>query len=108
MLKIGDMVKYRRTDGLRVALIYEIKMRAGNGKPIYMIRYLEDGFQWGYKEEELECIDKFTAKENDLWLLDVSTIHSVKGNGEERIAYCFQSNDISFSYVIENMDKIFL
>ncbi len=49
MLKIGDMVKYRRTDGLRVALIYEIKMRAG--KPIYMIRYLEDGFQWGYKEE---------------------------------------------------------
>jgi hypothetical protein len=56
VLKIGDMVKYRRTDGLRVALIYEIKMRAGNGKPIYMIRYLEDGFQWGYKEEELEKV----------------------------------------------------
>ncbi len=54
MLKIGDMVKYRMTDTLRVALIYGIKMRAG--KPIYLIRYLEDGFQWGYKEEELEKV----------------------------------------------------
>ena len=54
MLKIGDMVKYKKTDRLRVALIYGINMRAG--KPIYLIRYLEDGFEWGYKEEELEKV----------------------------------------------------
>ena len=54
MLKIGDMVKYKRTDTLRVAIVYGIKMRAD--KPIYLIRYLDDGFQWGYKEEELEKV----------------------------------------------------
>jgi hypothetical protein len=52
VLKIGDMVKYKRTDALRVAYIYQIKMRAG--QPLYMIRYIDDGFQWGYKEADLE------------------------------------------------------
>ncbi len=54
MLKIGDMVKYRRTDTLRVAIVYQIKVRAG--RPLYMIRYLDDGFQWGYYDTDLEKV----------------------------------------------------
>lgn len=56
MLEIGDMVKYKRTDTLRVAIVYDIKLRAVTGKPIYMVRFIDDGFQWGYKEEELEKV----------------------------------------------------
>jgi hypothetical protein len=68
-----------------------------------------------FRESELECIGQFKAETNDLWMLDVSKIHSVgkidNPNPTQnilRIAYCIQSNKIGFSEVIKNLDKIIL
>jgi hypothetical protein len=71
-----------------------------------------------FKQEELEMVGHFKADKNDLWLLDVSQIHSVEmpkeviSNPKEkftnRIAFCFQSNTLNFTEVVQNLDHIFI
>jgi Holliday junction resolvase RusA-like endonuclease len=62
-----------------------------------------------YKEDDLECMSKFKAEPYDLWMLDVSKIHSVRSESQEfRIAFCFQSNTLSFQEAIHNLDNIIL
>lgn len=63
-----------------------------------------------FKEEELECVGSFRAETNDLWMLDVSKIHSVRcdGEGSLRIAFCFQSTTLNFDDVMKNLDQIIL
>ena len=71
-----------------------------------------------FKEEELECVGKFKAEEYDVWMLNVSKIHSVRGSSEAaekgtcdgslRIAFCFQSTTLSFEDTIKNLDHIIL
>jgi hypothetical protein len=66
-----------------------------------------------FRENELECTGQFKAETNDLWILDVSKIHSVgklycPKNNTLRIAYCIQSNKIKFSDLINNLDKFLL
>jgi hypothetical protein len=38
----------------------------------------------------------FQAVDNDIWMLDVQRPHSVVGASGQRVAYCLQSNHISF------------
>jgi hypothetical protein len=62
-----------------------------------------------FDKDELECIGNFKANSNDMWMLDVSKIHSVEAPiNELRIAYCFQSNKITYSDIIKNVDKYIL
>jgi hypothetical protein len=66
-----------------------------------------------FKEEELECVGDFRAETNDLWMLDVSKIHSVRCDeegviGAMRIAFCFQSMTLSFEEAMKNIDQIIL
>lgn len=71
-----------------------------------------------FQPNELECTGTFKADKFDLWMLNVSEIHSVGEPTSDslqtlnltlirRIAYSFQS-DLSFEYVLDNKDKIFL
>jgi len=60
-------------------------------------------------KEDLECMGNFKAETNDLWMLDVSKIHSVESTCNDlRIAYCFQSNKVTYSDIINNLDKFIL
>jgi len=62
-----------------------------------------------FKKDELECIGSFKAETNDFWMLDVSKIHSVDASENNlRIAYCFQSNDVSYDEIVKNLDKYIL
>jgi hypothetical protein len=74
----------------------------------YQVMNQQDGKL--FQQEELDLLGKFKADKNDLWLLDVSKIHSVEmpSKQENRIAFCFQSNTLSFSDVIQNKEKIFI
>jgi hypothetical protein len=55
-----------------------------------------------YKESELTSIGSFIALPKDIWILDVSKIHSVINPiGDERIAYTLSSNELSYEDTLE-------
>jgi hypothetical protein len=57
-----------------------------------------------YMFDDLECVDSFTAKQNDCYLLDVQQIHSVKNpnNGTRRFI-TFQWYDATFQDVLDSI-----
>lgn len=62
-----------------------------------------------YKENELKCVAEFKANLYDLYVLNVKEIHSVKcENNIDRVAYCFQTNSLTFSDIVNNINKIFI
>lgn len=66
-----------------------------------------------FKEEELECVGSFKAEMNDLWMLDVSKIHSVRCESDEsqealRVAFCFQSTTLSYQDIMNKLDRVIL
>jgi len=62
-----------------------------------------------FREDDLECVASFRAETNDLWMLNVSKIHSVRSMRDElRVAFCFQSTTLNFENVLEKIDQIIL
>ena len=57
-----------------------------------------------YMFDDLECVDSFTAKQNDCYLLDVQQIHSVKkpNNGTRRFI-TFQWYNATFQDVLDSI-----
>lgn len=54
-----------------------------------------------FREIDLELKDTFVANDNEVWILDVSNIHSViNPNGTERIAYSLSSNVLSYEQTV--------
>jgi hypothetical protein len=55
-----------------------------------------------YKEYDLVSTGMFIAAPGEIWILDVSKIHSVINlTGDERIAYTLSSNELSYSDTLE-------
>jgi len=52
--------------------------------------------------EDLETVSQFTANRGEVYLLDVSKIHSVSvENSPDREAYCLQTNELTYTQVLE-------
>jgi hypothetical protein len=49
-----------------------------------------------YDECDLTQTSSFKAEQNDVWVLNVSEIHSVRSEGDLRTAYCLQSETVTF------------
>ena len=49
-----------------------------------------------YDECDLTQTSSFKAEQNDVWVLNVSDIHSVRSEGDLRTAYCLQSETVTF------------
>lgn len=60
-----------------------------------------------FQKKELNKIFDFTAKDNDLWILDVNQIHSVSKADNERMALCFQT-ELSYTEIVEEFKNITL
>lgn len=51
----------------------------------------------GYHEEDVEEVDSFIAKRGDLWLLDLSKIHSFSSTDESRLQKAVQLKTTEFT-----------
>jgi hypothetical protein len=52
--------------------------------------------------EDLETVSQFKANRGEVYLLDVSKIHSVSiENSSDREAYCLQTNELTYTQVLE-------
>ena len=52
--------------------------------------------------EDLETVNQFKANRGEVYLLDVSKIHSVSvENSSDREAYCLQTNELTYTQVLE-------
>lgn len=61
-----------------------------------------------FKEDDLEHTGSFIAESGDVWLLDVSSPHSVKNIGTtpvDRIALVLQSNNYTFDQVCAMLEE---
>jgi hypothetical protein len=58
-----------------------------------------------YFEEDLIEVDSFVAKDNEVWLLDVSQIHGVKGKINLRSAITLGTFVHKYEYVIEMLKE---
>lgn len=58
-----------------------------------------------YNKDELTKYFSFTARDNDLWLLNVREIHSVSHSKDKRVAICFQT-DIPYIEMLNHVETI--
>jgi hypothetical protein len=55
-----------------------------------------------FREIDLQLKDTFVSKDSEIWILDVSKIHSViNPNATERIAYSLSSNVLSYDQTVK-------
>jgi hypothetical protein len=53
-----------------------------------------------YDKTNLTFKESFKAQQNDVWALKVCDIHSVDSLGEKRLAYCLQSESVTFEKLV--------
>lgn len=56
-----------------------------------------------FNPEQLNHIYSFSAKNYEIWALDVTKVHSVTGTNDTRIAFCFQSKTLKYEDFIKQI-----
>ena len=88
---------YLKTSGASVTTFYDVK---DNVNSVKKLENQTDGCIFDY--ENLVEKYKFTAKEDEVWILNVKTPHSVKCERNDlRIAFSIQSSTVSYEQALK-------